>query len=281
MSGEKVEVFPTEQQFDDQELFNDAEATEAPDTPVAAAAETTEPTEQPEPVTAEVKETPAERPTVDDNAPLVPSWRLREINEEKRTLADRLAALEAEKATWQRQPQPQPAPAPVVEKTAKPDPLLDPEGYAKAVRDEIREEIISERRESSLHAAHAKYTTEFEEAYASAQKAVDPALRARMQASRDPGETLIQWHREQKTRQEIGGDLNAYKQRLRDEALKDPEFRKAAMAAWQAEAQPTTNGRPNVALPPSINGISRSNASLSSTIGNDLSDDGLWEHANA
>jgi len=279
MSGEKVEVFPTEQQFDDQELFNDAEATEAPDTPVAAAAETTEPTEQPEPVTAEVKETPAERPTVDDNAPLVPSWRLREINEEKRTLADRLAALEAEKATWQRQPQQQPAPA--VEKPAKPDPLLDPEGYAAAIREEVRQEAIAERREESLLRAREANQQEFDEAYAAARQAVDPALKARMQNSRDPGKTLLEWHRENKTKAEIGNDLNAYKQRLREEALKDPEFRKAAMAAWQADAQPLTNGRPNVALPPSLNGASRSNASLSSTVGNDLSDEGLWEHANS
>lgn len=281
MSGEQVEVFPTEQQFDDQELFNDAEATEAQDTPVAATAET-EQQEQPEPVTAEVTETAAEKPAVDDNAPLVPSWRLREINEEKRTLADRLAALEAEKATWQRQPQAQqPQPQPAAVEKAKPDPLIDPDGYEKYLEAKVEEKLLNNQRESSLHAAHGKYKAEFEEAYAAAQKAVDPALKARMQASRDPGETLIEWHREQKTRQEIGGDLNAYKQRLREEALKDPEFRKAAMAAWQADAQPLTNGRPNVALPPSLNGASRSNASLSSTIGNDLSDEGLWEHANA
>jgi hypothetical protein len=281
MSGEKVETFPTEQQFDDQELFNDAEATEAPDTPVAAAAETEQTEQQAEPVTAEVKtETASERPAVDDNAPLVPSWRLREINEEKRALAERLAAIEAEKATWQRQPAPVEQPKPA-EKPAKPDPLIDPDGYEAYLEAKVEEKLLNNQRESSLLAAHGKYKTEFEEAYSAAQKAVDPALKARMQTSRDPGETLIQWHRENKTRQEIGGDLTAYKQRLRDEALKDPEFRKAAMAAWQAEAQPLTNGRPNVALPPSINGVSRSNASLSSTIGNDLSDDGLWEHANA
>jgi hypothetical protein len=97
MTVETVETFPTEQKFDDQELFDHAEEVEAPDTPDAPAAEV----EQPEPE-AQVSETPAERPVVDDNAPLVPSWRLREINEEKRTLADRLAALEAERATWQR-----------------------------------------------------------------------------------------------------------------------------------------------------------------------------------
>jgi len=210
----------------------------------------------------------------------VPSWRLREINEEKRALAERLAAIEAEKATWQRQPAPVEQPKPA-EKPAKPDPLIDPDGYEAYLEAKVEEKLLNNQRESSLLAAHGKYKTEFEEAYSAAQKAVDPALKARMQTSRDPGETLIQWHRENKTRQEIGGDLTAYKQRLRDEALKDPEFRKAAMAAWQAEAQPLTNGRPNVALPPSINGVSRSNASLSSTIGNDLSDDGLWEHANA
>ena len=281
MSGEKVETFPTEQQFDDQELFNDAEATEAPDTPVAAAAETEQTEQQAEPVTAEAKtETAPERPAVDDNAPLVPSWRLREINEEKRALAERLAAIEAEKAIWQRQPAPVEQPKPA-EKPAKPDPLIDPDGYEAYLEAKVEEKLLNNQRESSLLAAHGKYKTEFEEVYSAAQKAVDLVLKARMQTSRDLGEILIQWHRENKTRQEIGGDLTAYKQRLRDEALKDPEFRKAAMAAWQAEAQPLTNGRPNVALPPSINGVSRSNASLSSTIGNDLSDDGLWEHANA
>jgi hypothetical protein len=281
MSGEKVETFPTEQQFDDQELFNDAEATEAPDTPVAAAAEP-EQTEQPEPVVAEATpETTPEKPVVDDNAPLVPSWRLREINEEKRRATEEAERLKAELAALrQAQPRQQEQPKPA-EKPTKPDPLIDPEGYEAYLEAKVEEKLLNNQRESSLLAAHGKYKNEFEEAYAAAQKAVDPALKARMQISRDPGETLIQWHREQKTRQEIGGDLNAYKQRLRDEALKDPEFRKAAMAAWQAEAQPLTNGRPNVALPPSINGVSRSNASLSSTIGNDLSDDGLWEHANA
>jgi hypothetical protein len=99
MSVETVETFPTEQKFDDQELFDHAEAVEAPDTPDAPAAEV----EQPEPERRKRHPKPRPKgPAVDDNAPLVPSWRLREINEEKRTLADNLAALEAEKATWQR-----------------------------------------------------------------------------------------------------------------------------------------------------------------------------------
>src|SRR6185312_5065851 len=135
---------------------------------------------------------------VDDNAPQVPSWRVREINEEKRQLATELEAMRAEKAQWSnRQPE---APKPAAEqKASRPDPLLDPDGYAASVREEIRQEILTERRETSLQNAHGKYKDEFTEAYKAAQQNIDPALKARMQQSRDPGETLIQWHREQKT----------------------------------------------------------------------------------
>jgi hypothetical protein len=263
------------EELNDDQLFNDAVGDEPVETPETPATET----EQPEKAEAEVAEKPeaeAEKPAVDDNAPLVPSWRLREINEEKRTLADQVAALKAEKSQWQRPQVPAAEVPKPTEKPAKPDPLLDPEGYAKSVREEIREEILADRRETSLHQAHKTYKTEFEEAYSAAQKHIDPALKARMQQSRDPGETLIEWHREMKTRAEVGTDLNAFKQRLRDEALKDPEFRKAAMEAWRSEVQPQVNGRPRVELPPSLNGASRSNAALRSS-NEDVSDAELFE----
>src|SRR5882762_5932470 len=103
--------------------------------------------EQPKELEAEIVEpkTEAEKPAVDDNAPLVPSWRLREINEEKRALAERVKALEAERLVPRQQEQPK-----QVEKPARPDPLLDPDGYAAAIRSELREEALNERREESL-----------------------------------------------------------------------------------------------------------------------------------
>jgi len=262
------------QELDEAELFNQAvtdEPVETTETPVVEA-------EQPEkPETEVIAETPAEaeKPTVDDNAPLVPSWRLREINEEKRRVAEENERLKAELAQSRQAPQ-RHIEQPKVEKPARPDPLLDPEGYAKAVRDELREEMLNERREDSLLRAREANQTEFDEAYAAAQKAVDPALKARMQGSRDPGKTLLEWHRERKTQAEIGNDLTAYKQRLREEALKDPEFRKAAMEAWRTDAQPQqTNGRPRVELPPSLSGASRSNAALRSE-NTDVSDGELF-----
>lgn len=223
---------------------------------------------------------PAAKMPVDDNAPQVPSWRVREINEEKRAALAELETLRAERAQWQRQ-QEQAKPAAKVEEKAKPDPLLDPEGYAKAVRDELREEMIAERREESLQRAREANPKDFDEAYTAAQKAFDPALAARMKASRDPGKTLLEWHRENKVKAEVGADPNAWFQKKLDEQLKDPAFLAKAVELARGSAQPQqSNGRPRVELPPSLNGASRSNAALRSA-NTDMSDDELWEATTA
>ncbi len=224
---------------------------------------------------------PPARAPVDDNAAMVPSWRVREINDEKRTLADRLAALEADKANWQRT-QAAPAASQPPAKAEAPDPLLDPAGYRDFIRNELREERLNERREDSLAAAHKTYKGEFEEAYAAAQKLIDPALKARMQQSRDPGETLIQWHREQKTRAEVGDDLNAFRQREQERLLSDPAFLAKAIekARGQAQQPAARQGAPAVSLPPSLTRATNASAATSAD-DDDISDDGLWRHANA
>lgn len=280
----------------DQDLFDSANADEAPaDAVVEAVEEPAEQTEQPRDEAgrfaahaaegpAPVAETPPGNLPVDDNAAMVPSWRVREINEEKRALAERVAAFEAERAQWQRQSAQQPQPAAPAAKVEKPDPLLDPEGFAKAVREEIREEMLADRRETSLANAHDKYKGEFEEAYAAAQKQVDPALRARMQQSRDPGETLIQWHREQKTRAEVGNDPNAYFDKRLDAFLADPANQAKMLERIRGGVQPQQPGQPRTAppvnLPPSLTRATNASPAASAD-DSDVSDEGLWRHANA
>lgn len=251
----------TDIELDEAELFNQAVSDE-PETPVIEE----KPIEQQEqPADGQEEHPDGEKPPI----PPKPEYRLKEDAEARRRAERDLADERADKAALKQRLEAleranQPA-AQKVETPARPDPLLDPDGYAKAVRDDIRQEMLNERREESLQSAAEKYKDEFKEAYQAAQQRVDPALRARMQESRNPGETLIQWHRENKTRAEIGGDLTAYKARLREEALKDPEFRKAAMEAWRSDAQPAqVNGRPRVELPPTLNGASRANAALRS-----------------
>jgi hypothetical protein len=226
-----------------------------------------------------------ERPPVDDDAPQVPHWRVREITEEKRAAIAERDALKAERdrfayeqQEFRRRLQQLEAPA-VQEQPAEPDPLLDPKGFRDFVRKDVEERLLNERRENSLQVAKRTYKEEFDQAYQVARNHVDPALRARMQQSNDPGETLMGWFRELKMRAEVGNDLTAYRQKLRDEALKDPEFRKTAMEAWQAEAPAhDASGRPNVRLAPSLNGISRSNAQLRSSLQADMPDEALWDN---
>lgn len=281
----------------DQELFDEANADEpAEEAIVEAADEPAEQVEQPrddagrfaskaenEPEPPAATDPPAP-PPVDDNAAMVPSWRVREINEEKRALADRLAALEAERTKWQQPPAPQPAPAPQQPaKVERPDPLLDPDGYAAAIREEMRQELLSERREASLANAHTKYSKEFEEAYAAAQQNLDPVLKMKMQTSRDPGETLIAWHREQKVRAEVGNDPNAFFEKRLDAWLADPANQAKVIERVRGAAQPqpgATRQPAPVNLPPSLTRATNASADISAD-DDDVSNEGLWRHANA
>jgi hypothetical protein len=276
----------------DQELFDEANAdevaadeavVEAPEAPVEQEPHRDEQgrfaskeEEQPAPAAAEQ---PAP-PPVDDNAAMVPSWRVREINEEKRVLADRLAAIEAERSKWQQPRAPQPPPV-AQEKAEPPDPLLDPVGYREFIRNELREERLNERREESLAKAHEDHGKEFEEAYAAAQQAVDPALKARMQQSRDPGKTLIQWHRERKTMAEVGTDPNAFFEKRFEAYLADPANQAKVLERIRGGAQEQLQqpGTKPVYHAPSLTRATNASAATSAD-DNDISDDGLWRHAN-
>jgi hypothetical protein len=235
--------------------------------------------EQAKPDTEAAAAPVADKPKVDDDAPMVPSWRLKEITEERRAAqAERDAfkqqrdQLAFEQQEFRRRLAQLEKPA---EQPQEPDPLLNPREYREFMERRFEERLVNERREMSLQSAKRTYKEEFDQAYEAAQKFVDPALRARMQHSSDPGETLIGWFRELKIRAEVGNDPAAYRKKVGDEMLKDPEFRKRAMEAWRTEAQGNQSGeRPMLA--PSLNGISRSAAALRASQA-DLSDDALWD----
>lgn len=280
----------------DRELFDEANADEAPaDEAVVEVPDEAEPEQDEQPrdeqgkFAAKVAEEPekpvvaetAEKPVVDDNAPQVPSWRVREINDDKRRLAEENELIKAELARLRQAPRQVEQPKPA-ERPARPDPLIDPDGYAAAIRQELREEALNERREESLLRAREANQAEFDEAYAAAQKAVDPALKARMQATRDPGKTLLQWHREQKTRAEVGDDINAFRQREQERLLSDPAFLAKAIEKARGTAQATQQpGKaPAVSLPPSLTRATNASSDVSAD-DDDVSDEGLWRHVNA
>lgn len=287
----------------DQELFDQANADDAPadeavvEAPEAAAEQDGQPRDEhgrfagksaDEPETP-VKADAAPAETVDDNAPQVPSWRVREINEEKRAAQAERDALRAERDRiaqerddFQRRFHATQKPAEPA-KVEKPDPLLDPEGYEKYLETKFEEKLLNNHRESSLATAHRTYKQEFEEAYAAAQKQIDPALAARMQQSRDPGETLMQWHRERKTMAEVGSDPNAYFEKRFEAYLADPANQAKMLERIRGGVQPQPNGAARQAapvnLPPSLTRATNASADMSAD-DNDISNDGLWRHAN-
>ena len=103
-----------------------------------------------------------------------------------------------------------------------------------------------------------------------------------MQTSRDPGKTLLEWHRQNKTMQEVGNDLTAFRQREQERLLSDPAFLAKAIEKARASAQPSPGARPASAvnLPPSLTRATNASADLAAD-DNDLSDEGLWRQANA
>lgn len=266
----------SEVEIDEDSLFEGAvsDEPEAPATEQPVEQQQTEQpaTEQEEPPAAELT---GEKPPI----PPKPEWRLKEDAERARLAEAELANERAEKAALRQRLEALERPVPKAEqpKATRPDPLLDPDGYAAAIRAELREEALNDRREESLQRAAEANPAEFKEAYTAAQQAVDPALRARMQSSRDPGKTLLEWHRENKVKAEVGADPNAWLEKKLEERLKDPAFLAKAVELARGSAQPQqTNGRPRVELPPSLNGASRSNAALRSA-NDDVDDDSLFE----
>jgi hypothetical protein len=268
------------------ELSEDSLFDNAIDPPAAEPAPTAAPEPVEKPQVEQAKPEPEakplaadDKPKVDDDAHMVPSWRLKEITEERRAAqAERDAfkqqrdQLAFEQQEFRRRLAQLEKPP---EQPTEPDPLLNPREYREFMERRFEERLVNERREMSLQSAKRTYKEEFDQAYEAAQKFVDPALRARMQHSSDPGETLIGWFRELKIRAEVGNDPAAYRKKVGDEMLKDPEFRKRAMEAWRTEAQGNQHSeRPMLA--PSLNGISRSAAALRASQA-DLSDDALWD----
>jgi hypothetical protein len=290
----------------DQELFDEANADEAPNDELSAEAvqdgklvdieQQEQPTEQTQARDEQGRfaaETPAvEAPQVQGEQPRgerIPLAEYLSEREKRQTFENELKAererIAQERQDFQRRIQAlektATAPAPQAE---EPDPLLDPKAYREFIREETRKEILNDRREASLANAHKTYNTEFEEAYAAAQKQVDPVLKMKMQNSRDPGETLIEWHREQKTRAEVGNDLNAFRQREQERLLSDPAFLAKAIEKARGVAQPSTQPgarpAPAISLPPSLTRATNASATTSAD-DDDVSDEGLWRSSNA
>lgn len=237
---------------DDASLFSDAttattlEKFENPELPEAPK----------EPPKTEIKEPsrepPKEPPKEPPEAP-VPAGRLREEAELRRRAERERDDLLRQIAAARQPPQPPPPP--------RPDLFENPQGF---VQSEVRPFFEQMQQQMRLQTeAFSEQTAGFalgfdkvnaaKQALTEGMRRGDPEVKAVWQRAMDsqhPYDVITRWHLNQEAMREVGGDLNAYKARILEEALKDQDHQRRAIEASKGNAQhvarPITTSVPKI-----------------------------------
>lgn len=208
-------------------------------------------------------------PARDDGA--VPSWRLREVQEEKRQLLREAEELRKYKEAAEAERKKLEGPKNLYE-------AEDPDAY---LGDKVRAELDPVQKALQEAREDARKTREFysqrdaikehgADKVSEAYKALDAAISngtlnkdavlKDLNSSMDPFGDIVAWHKKHTLLTEIGSDPEAYRQRQREELLKDPEFLAKAVDVARSQALPVSAGasraapvQNNVTSLPSLN----------------------------
>ena len=214
-------------------------------------------------------ETPPEGVKKPENEAFVPSWRLREVAEEKRRLEQEAAELRAWKEKTERERQ-------EAEKKANPPDMFEnPDEFLKVktaeALDPVQKALEAARAETRKTVEHWSRVNAFrehgQEKVEAAYKALDEAIRRgeldgeavgkQLQASPDPFGEIVAWHRKYEFEREVGNDPQGWMERQKEALLKDPEFLAKALEAARTQAASvtttTTAKGGNVTSLPSLN----------------------------
>jgi hypothetical protein len=240
--------------------------------------------EAPEPVVQETAPEPVvENPPVEAKPDAhVPSWRLAEEASRRReaetALNDMRAEMRQMQTQWAQMMQQRQAPQQPQEMV---DPFADPQGYAQSILQQQQQMQQQMALENSLRFARYAHKEVFDKAYEEfvdyTHKSRDQATYQRVMQSADPGEALVQWHREQQLHKELGGsDLKTFIEKQREEWLKDPAVQAKVIEAFKATQQ-TAQPSNITNLPPSLSKAT----SAAPVHGNpgDMSQRAIFEHA--
>ena len=204
---------------------------------------------------------------------VLPSWRAREINEERRRIQAENEQMRVQLARMQaQQEQAARAQARSDMLPQAPDPLLDHVAYT-AMQDRKTDARIAEAMLNMNLAMSRKFygAEKFDKAYdalvTEAQRG-NGALRDNIIRQADPGEALMNWHQQSEMLRTVGSDPEAYKAKLKEELLNDPEF--IAQVQGHVRSQAMGGGqqppRTVVRLPPSLAKVTGSSATADEDI---------------
>lgn len=188
----------------------------------------------------EVASTEAVKETQKEDEAVVPSWRLREVNEKAAQAQqqvqqerERTLRLEAEVNALRQQTQQQ-------TQQQAPDVYEDPNGFAEYQNQQVQVAFKQLQLQNARVEAMARYGYEkVEEAYKAAVEAEyqNPGLGQRIATSENPWLEAVNWHQEVQTQQVIGeGGIDGFRQREREALMQDPDFRKEVFEKMRAES---------------------------------------------
>lgn len=196
---------------------------------------------------------PAEKPA--EPEPPIPAGRLREESEARRRAERERDDLAARLAQLARPQQQQPPPK-------QPDVFENPQDFVmsvvKPLLDQQAQERQLEREADSMDRSVQRFGPEVvvqsRQALEYFMQRNDPTAWAtynRAMKSHDPYGVIAGWYHERSVLHEVGGDLNAFRKREREEALKDPEYLKTAIeyAKKSAAASGSFTHQPPVTAP--------------------------------
>ena len=257
LSGDEPEEIETETPEPQAEL--EPVKDEDGDQPEPVKAENADTDQASEGVEVEKSDGDVQAETEQKEEAVVPSWRLREINEAKAAAEAQLiqereakTRLEAELSAIRRQTQQQQTQQP----EQLPDIFENPDGFIEYQRQQMAEI----QRQNALHTAKVEaYAIHGYETVEGAYKAAleiehtNPGVAQRIMAAPNPWAEAVSWHKEVQTQKEIGeGGIDGFRERLKSEIMADPEFRKSVFEEMRSKAGVAPK-KENVGVVPSLN----------------------------
>lgn len=243
--------------------------------------------QQTEQVQQQAPEGQAAQTAADGDDAHVPSWRMRELREE------RDAALRQSQDTEQRlmrQIAELQSRMPKQEPQQVPDVFEDPNrflehGVSQAVNP-IKTEMVQlrefySRREAVREFGQEKVDAAYQ-AIAAGMQSRDPEVVTtyqRAMQSMDPFGEIVRWHQQKTVFQQIGGNPDAWFEKQLEERMKDAAFAGSLLSKIQGNAagQQAGGSRPTIKIPPSLNKVASAQGATADD--NDMSDEALFAHA--
>jgi hypothetical protein len=210
----------------------------------------------------EESEQPAEPEDRQQDRRGIPPGRLREESEARRAAEAerdaeraRVRELDARLRLIEQGNQPKPEPP------ERPDVFADPVAWEERIRAEIEASVAARHVNASLTDAREEHGEKFDAAYQAIIRAGQSGDRQTVQQiwdSPNPGRALMRWHDRQQVIRDVGADPSAYRNKVAQDLMRDPEFRRQMVETLRDDAMNGDGGRPRTRtrLPASLNGAS-------------------------